>query len=77
MVPKRVKQFYINVSDNMSEKDYEYVKEILNNQELELFLKLSKSEQKHSVRIAKDIEGVIENKITNYVCPKHSHYHYS
>ena len=42
MVPKRVKQFYINVSDNMSEKDYEYVKEILNNQELELFLKLSR-----------------------------------
>ena len=42
MVPKRVKQFYINVSDNMTVKDYEYVKEILNNQELELFLKLSK-----------------------------------
>ena len=65
MVPKRVKQFYINISDKMTEKDYEYVKEILNNKELELFLRLSKSEQKHSVRIAKDIEGIIENKVTN------------
>ena len=65
MTPKRVKQFYINVTDKMTEKDYEYVKEILNNKELELFLRLSKSEQKHSVRIAKDIEGIIENKVTN------------
>ena len=65
MIPKRVKQFYINVTDKMTEKDYEYVKEILNNKEVELFLRLSKSEQKHSVRIAKDIEGLIENKITN------------
>ena len=39
MIPKRVKQFYINVTDKMTEKDYEYVKEILNNKELELFLK--------------------------------------
>ena len=65
MIPKRVKQFYINVTDKMTEKDYEYVKEILNNKELELFLRLSKSEQKHSVRIAKDIESVIENNNTN------------
>ena len=62
MVPKRVKQFYINVTDKMTEKDYYYVTKILNSKELELFMKLSKSEQKHSVRIAKDIENIIDNK---------------
>ena len=43
MIPKRVKQFYINVVDKMTEKDYDYIKEILNSKELELFMKLSKS----------------------------------
>ena len=62
MIPKRVKQFYINVTDKMTKKDYDFVKSILNNKELELFMKLSKSEQKHCVRIAKDIECVIDNK---------------
>ena len=28
MIPKRVRQFYINVTDKMSEKDYCYVKKI-------------------------------------------------
>ena len=62
MIPKRVKQFYINVTDKMTKKDYDFVKSILTNKELELFMKLSKSEQKHCVRIAKDIENVIDNK---------------
>ena len=62
MIPKRVKQFYINVTDKMTEKDYDFVKSVLTNKELELFMKLSKSEQKHCVRIAKDIESVIDNK---------------
>ncbi|MGL5347023.1 MAG: HDIG domain-containing metalloprotein [Peptostreptococcaceae bacterium] len=66
MVPKRVKQFYINITDKMSKSDYEYVKNILKYDELELFKKLLKSEQKHSVRIAKDIEAIIDNrKITD------------
>ena len=64
MIPKRVKQFYINVVDKMTEKDYDYIKEILNSKELELFMKLSKSEQKHSIRIAKDIEFSLDNKET-------------
>lgn len=62
MIPKRVKQFYVNVTDKMTKKDYDYAKEILNSKELELFMKLSKSEQKHSIRIAKDIEFTIDNK---------------
>ena len=64
MIPKRVKQFYINVTDKMTKKDYDFVKSILTNKELELFMKLSKSEQKHCVRIAKDIESLIDNKET-------------
>ena len=65
MVLKRVKQFYINISDKMTENDYDYAREILNDEEFDLFLKLSKSEQKHSIRIAKDIEFVIENEKTS------------
>ena len=34
MIPKRVKQFYINVTDIMSKEDYDYVESILNNNEL-------------------------------------------
>ena len=64
MVPKRVKQFYTNVTDKMTESDYEYVKNILEDDELKLFKKLLRSEQKHSVRIAKDIESIIDNKQT-------------
>ena len=30
MIPKRVKQFYVNVTDKMTEKDYDYANEILN-----------------------------------------------
>lgn len=56
----RVKQFYINLIDKMREEDYIYVKEILENNEYELFLKLLKSEQKHSVRVAKKIQDLID-----------------
>ena len=65
MIPKRVKQFYVNVTDKMTKKDYDYAKEILNGKELELFMKLSKSEQKDSIRIAKDIEFIIDNNETD------------
>ena len=52
MIPKRVKQFYINVTDKMNEEDYKYVNAIITEEEFELFNKLLKSEQKHSVRIS-------------------------
>jgi putative nucleotidyltransferase with HDIG domain len=65
MIPKRVKQFYINVTDIMSKEDYNYVEDVLNNNELQLFIKLSKSEQKHSVRIAKEIKFIIDNRLTD------------
>ena len=63
MIPKRVKQFYINVTDKMNEEDYKYVNAIITEEEFELFNKLLKSEQKHSVRIAKYIENSIDNKL--------------
>lgn len=65
MIPKRVKQFYINATDSMISKDYEYVKIHLNNEEYDLFKKILKSEQKHSVRIAKEIEYTIENNLVD------------
>lgn len=67
MIPKRVKQFYINATDSMISKDYEYVKIHLNNEEYDLFKKILKSEQKHSVRIAKEIEYTIENNLVDDV----------
>ena len=63
MIPKRVKQFYINVTDKMNEEDYKYVNTIITEEEFKLFNKLLKSEQKHSVRIAKYIENSIDNKL--------------
>jgi len=63
MIPKRVKQFYINVTDKMTQEDYKYVKSIINEEEFKLFNKLLKSEQKHSVRIAKYIENIIDNNL--------------
>lgn len=65
MIPKRVKQFYINATDLMTNKDYKYVKRNLNNEEYDLFKKILKSEQKHSVRIAKEIEYTIENNLVD------------
>lgn len=65
MIPKRVKQFYTNVTDFMSVEDYEYVKSILNNVEFDLFNRLLKSEQKHSVRIAREIEYIINYRLTD------------
>ena len=65
MIPKRVKQFYVNVTDKMTEKDYDYANEILNKKELELFMKLSKSEQKHSIRIDNnetDYKEILKNR---------------
>ncbi|MBU5307479.1 HD domain-containing protein [Clostridioides mangenotii] len=62
MIAKRVRQFFINISDRMNKNDIKYVKEKLNDKEEELFFKLLKSEQKHSVRIATDIENLIDSK---------------
>ena len=65
---KRIKQFYINLTDKMTIDDYIYVESKLTKEEYSLFVKLLKSEQKHSVRIAKDIEKKFkDNKINNHL----------
>ena len=62
---KRIKQFYINLTDKMTDDDYLYVKSKLTKEEYNLFLKLLKSEQKHSVRVARDIERKFKNNEIN------------
>ena len=60
MLPKRVRQFIMNLTDRINEDDYKYVKSKLNKKEYEIFNAISKSEQKHSVRVAKEIENIID-----------------
>ena len=52
----RIKQFFWSLTAKIDEKDFNYLKKNLNNKELQLFLKLSKQEQKHSVKVARDVE---------------------
>lgn len=60
MLPKRVRQFIMNLTDRINEDDYKYVKSKLDDREYELFNTISKSEQKHSVRVAHEIECIID-----------------
>lgn len=60
MLPKRVRQFIMNLTDRINEDDYKYVKSKLNKKEYEIFNTISKSEQKHSVRVTKEIENIID-----------------
>ena len=60
MLPKRVRQFIMNLTDRINEDDYKYVESKLNKKEYEIFNTISKSEQKHSVRVAKEIENIID-----------------
>lgn len=58
---KRIRQFYINLTDRMASDDYIYVKSKLSEDEYNLFIKLLKSEQKHCVRVAKEVERRFKN----------------
>ena len=60
MLPKRVRQFIMNLTDRINEDDYKNVESKLNKKEYEIFNAISKSEQKHSVRVAKEIENIID-----------------
>ena len=64
----RIKQVYINLTDRMRKEDYDLVQSVLNEKEILLFKKLLKSEQKHSVRLARNIElAIVNNSINNIV----------
>lgn len=58
MLPKRVRQFIMNLTDKMNEDDYKYAQSKLDKQEYECFKSISKSEQKHSIRVAREIEKI-------------------
>lgn len=57
----RVKQFYLCIIDKMDNKDKVFVKRYLNEYEMSLFNKLSIKEQKHSVRVAYDMEKICKS----------------
>ena len=53
----RVKQFFWSLDTRMGREDMEYVKKNLSGREYALFMKLSKQERKHSVKVARDVEA--------------------
>lgn len=71
MIPKRVKQFYVNLTDRFTEEDKKYVEDILYDFEYCLFMKLSNSEKKHSVRVSKEFKKISEEiKLNRYTPTK-------
>lgn len=58
----RLKQFIWGVTSKITSEDIKYVKENLNENEIKLFSRLAKSEQKHCIRVSKDITNICVNK---------------
>lgn len=58
----RVKQFYWAINSKIDRKDLKFLHTHLNNRELKLFSKLSIQEQKHSIKVAYDVEKACEMK---------------
>lgn len=52
----RIKQFFWSITAKISIEELSYVKKYLNTKEYELFLRLSVQDQKHSVKVAMDVE---------------------
>lgn len=61
----RLKQFYWNLHSRLDEYDLKFINNILSEDELELFKKLSMSEQKHCVKVAYDVEKICYKKDIN------------
>ena len=53
----RARQFFWSLDSRISKEDMEYVERNLNDKEYELFSRLSKQEQKHSIRVARDVDA--------------------
>lgn len=58
----RIKQFVWSLSSDINEEDKKYSENILNDDELNLFKRLTKSEQKHSINVSKDVEILCSQK---------------
>lgn len=53
----RVKQFFWSLDTRIGREDMEYVKRNLSEREYGLFMRLSKQERKHSIKVARDVEA--------------------
>lgn len=58
----RLRQFIWAINPKITSEDIQYIKENLNKNEINLFCKLSKAEQKHSIKVSKDINKMCVNK---------------
>lgn len=62
----RIKQFYWNLYSKLDRYDLKFIECVLNKNELKLFNKLSISEQRHSVKVAYNVERIcIEENINS------------
>ena len=52
----RIKQFFWSLNTKIDDNDTEYVKKNLNAEEYNLFSRLSRQEQRHSIRVSRDVE---------------------
>lgn len=67
----RVKQFYWSLISKMDSKDKDFVENILNDNEKQLFNKLATYEQKHCINVAQDVLRICkEDEISNEVLIK-------
>ena len=51
----RIKQFYWSITAKLDEEDLEFINKYLNREERKLFSLLIKYEQKHSIKVARDV----------------------
>ena len=64
----RVKQFIWAITARMNEEDVLFMKHYLSKKEQELFLKLRVYEQKHSIRVAYELQKCAkENQVEEYI----------
>jgi putative nucleotidyltransferase with HDIG domain len=57
----RIKQFCWALNAHIGEKEANFIMEYLNPEEYGLFMRLSSSEQMHSIRVAKNVQLLCEN----------------
>lgn len=62
----RIKQFYWAVQSLIKKDDFAILNKYLNSEQLNLFMKISKSERQHSIRVCKSaINYIYDKNISN------------
>lgn len=56
----RIKQFYWSITSKITEEDRIFLKKYLKDKEIELFKKLTVADQKHCIKVAKEIKQYYE-----------------